>query len=46
MAAVCKLSAMMPARSFSEGGFTDIVGYTALMGSDEDWQGILANPPT
>ena len=23
-------------RSLSEGGFTDIVGYTSLMGSDED----------
>ena len=28
---------ILPARlSLSEGGFTDIVGYTAMMGSDED----------
>ena len=32
-----RLAAIMPAcRSFSEGRFTDIVGYTTLMGSDED----------
>lgn len=32
-----RLAAIMPARrSLCEGGFTDIVGYTALMGSDED----------
>ena len=32
-----RLAAIMFARrSFCEGGFTDIVGYTTLMGSDED----------
>lgn len=32
----CRQAAIMPARrSFCKGGFTDIVGYTALMGSDE-----------
>ena len=32
-----RLAAIMSARrSHCEGGFTDIVGYTALMGSDED----------
>jgi hypothetical protein len=32
-----QLDAIMPAlRKFSVGGFPDIVGYTALMGSNED----------
>ena len=32
-----RLATIMSARrSHCEGGFTDIVGYTALMGSDED----------
>ena len=31
------LAAILPAyRSLSEGRFTDIVGYTALLGADED----------
>jgi hypothetical protein len=32
-----RLAAIMPARpEWNGGGFTDIVGYTTLMGSDED----------